>query len=1028
MSLKLADALVFLGTEDSGLKKGFDSAKEQTKTWAGGMGTIVQGALIGVGQAITSGIIGLGKQAMGAAGDSIKNASDMNETVSKVNTLFGNASPDIQKWSEGSAKAMGLSKTAALDAVGSIGNMFMQLGAGKEDAAKAGEGMTQLSADIASFHNVAGGTPEVLEAIQAGFRGEYDSLQRFIPTISAATVEQEALSETHKTSAKDLTALEKAYAVQAIVMRDAGAATGDFARTSGGLANQQRISEAQMTNLSATIGKSLLPVVTSLQTGFNTLLNGAMPGITSFIDEHVAPTMVTLGEKIGNITTLLGNGDFAGAWGVVTELFGNIIKYVEENLPTWIAKVGEWGAAAWQWIVDVTPTVLTKLGDWAGALWGWVTDNAPSWGTKLGEFASNTWRWLVDDVIPAVSQKLGDWGGALWGWVKDNAPTWAIKLGAFATSSWNWLTNDVIPVVATKLNEWGSALWSWVANNAPAWATKLSEFGTNTWTWLANDVIPAVGTKLGGWITALGNWALDNAPAWASKLGEFAFKSWDWLTGTVIPAVATKLGEWGTAIFNWVLDNAGTWGDKLNIWAGKSWDWLANEVIPKVAERLGEWGTALWQWIADNAPTWGTKLAQFGLKAWNWLTGTDGVVSKVVTKLGEWATALYSWATDPANLSAWGTKLKGWGTAIWDWLTGSDGAVSKVGDKLGEWSKKLYQWAVDNLPVWIAKFEAWSKAAWQWIIDSKDKLGEKLGIWWTALKAWLDEKLPVFQKQMEGWAATLGDWVKDGTPKATNQLGDWWVAVSSFFVEKIPDFAVGLVQWTTKLVEWIGKAIPDALDAIGDFTGKLVTWITSPHKGKGQVTEGLKTWIDAFVDWVSGPNGLITRLIPEWEKLGGAVIDAIVNIATAITGAKDRITTQFGAVLAFVGEAIVNGIKSGIDSASGGLLTKMSDLATQALNAAKTTLGIQSPSKRAGKEVGIPFAQGIGVGFESAMPSLIAKIRGQMDVLMNGAGNVMSSLSNVTNNNISLNLQGSGYAPTDALAAVQLLNMHYRNA
>ena len=187
-------------------------------------------------------------------------ASSLNETVNKSDTIFGANAAEIRKWSESSATALGMSKQAALENAATLGNMFKQLGAGGDTATRSSQQMIKLATDLASFHNVAGGATQVLEGMQAAFRGEYDSLQRYIPTIKAASVEQQALAMTGKESTKELTDLEKALAAQAIMMRDAGDAVGDFAKTSGDLANQERILEAQIKDAEAAIGQGLLPV------------------------------------------------------------------------------------------------------------------------------------------------------------------------------------------------------------------------------------------------------------------------------------------------------------------------------------------------------------------------------------------------------------------------------------------------------------------------------------------------------------------------------------------------------------------------------------------------------------------------------------------------------------------------------------------------------------------------------------------------------------------------------------------------
>src|SRR5262245_9789338 len=157
---------------------------------------------------------------------------------------------------------MGLSRQEALASAASFGDMFLQLKLGRPQAVDMSKSMVQLAADFASFHNAD--ITEVIEAQSSAFRGEYDALQRFIPNISAARVEQVALAESHKKTAKELTAAEKAQAVYSIMLKDGARATGDFARTSNGAANQQRILRAQIDDMKASIGQALIGPFTTV--------------------------------------------------------------------------------------------------------------------------------------------------------------------------------------------------------------------------------------------------------------------------------------------------------------------------------------------------------------------------------------------------------------------------------------------------------------------------------------------------------------------------------------------------------------------------------------------------------------------------------------------------------------------------------------------------------------------------------------------------------------------------------------------
>ena len=123
---------------------------------------------------------------------SITLARDFNEIQSKSNTIFGESAAAINAWSKTASTSFGQSRAQALDAASSFGNMFSQLGIGSQTAADMSVKMTELASDFASFHNAD--ITEVLTAQQAAFRGEYDALQKFVPTINAAAVQTEALA------------------------------------------------------------------------------------------------------------------------------------------------------------------------------------------------------------------------------------------------------------------------------------------------------------------------------------------------------------------------------------------------------------------------------------------------------------------------------------------------------------------------------------------------------------------------------------------------------------------------------------------------------------------------------------------------------------------------------------------------------------------------------------------------------------------------------------------------------------------
>ncbi len=284
---------------------------------------------------VGSGLVGFGSVAAAGLGKAALAASDLNETVSKSNTIFGSSAQGVERFAE-SAQDIGLSKQAALDAASGFGNLFTQVGLSTDSAADMSIQMTQLASDFASFHNAD--ITEVLAAQQAAFRGEYDAVQRFVPTINAAAVQQRALADTSKDSAAALTEGEKAAATYALILEGAGSATGDFERTSDSAANKQRKLAASFDNLVASIGQGALPVLEGL-------VDAGTAGIGAFSGLDDAT-----GGLLGKVATI-GTVSALGVGGL-SLLVGQVIKMrttladAAASAGNLIGRVGGLGSAA----------------------------------------------------------------------------------------------------------------------------------------------------------------------------------------------------------------------------------------------------------------------------------------------------------------------------------------------------------------------------------------------------------------------------------------------------------------------------------------------------------------------------------------------------------------------------------------------------------------------------------------------------------------------------------------------------------
>lgn len=208
----------------------------------------------------------------GGAKFAIKAASDLSEEINKTKVVFRGSEAGVLAWSKTASNSFGQSRQQALEAAGVFGNMLVPMGFARDRAAQMSKRMVMLASDMASFNNAS--PSDTLDAIRAGLAGESEPLRRFGVFLNDARLKQQALSMGLYTGKGNLDANAKAAATYALILKDTKDAQGDFARTSGGLANMQRTLKAQFTDLAAELGGLLLPEVQKGTAGLLSFVKG----------------------------------------------------------------------------------------------------------------------------------------------------------------------------------------------------------------------------------------------------------------------------------------------------------------------------------------------------------------------------------------------------------------------------------------------------------------------------------------------------------------------------------------------------------------------------------------------------------------------------------------------------------------------------------------------------------------------------------------------------------------------------------
>jgi hypothetical protein len=343
-------------------------------------------------------------------GAALNAASDLSESMNKVDVVFGKSAKVIQEWSKDSATAMGISRNEALQGAGTFGNLFTAMEIGQKPAADMSQGLVQLASDLASFNNAD--PTEVLDALRSGLVGETEPLRRFGVQLSAARVEQEALNMGLAKSGEELTAAQKAQASYAIILRDTEKAQGDFARTSDGVANQQRIAAAQFKDTAATLGNNLLPIgqkvlgwATALTERFNELSPGTQKLV--LVLAGLAAVAGPVVAAIGGISTAVG---FLAANPIVllvAAVVGLTVLIIKnwDKIRDWTEKtfgaIAEWMSATWTSIKDGTARIV-------GGMLGWLTDKLASFVDFFFNFAGKllTGAEKAFGWIPGIGDKI----------------------------------------------------------------------------------------------------------------------------------------------------------------------------------------------------------------------------------------------------------------------------------------------------------------------------------------------------------------------------------------------------------------------------------------------------------------------------------------------------------------------------------------------------------------------------------------------------------------------------------------------
>lgn len=274
-------------------------------------------------------------------------------------------------------------------------------------------------------------------------------------------------------------------------------------------------------------------------------------------------------------------------------------------------------------------------------------------------------------------------------------------------------------------------------------------------------------------------------------------------------------------------------------------------------------------------------------------------------------------------------------------------------------------WLVFNFDVVVAFFQGvWNDALIRvggafaalgaWFVA----VGDGIATWWSGLWSGIGNALGA------AWA-----WF-------TGLITSNFLAVVAFFV----GVGATISAWWSGLWAGIGNALGAAW---AWYRGLLVGAIVGILSYLSSAGSRISSW------WSSLWSGIGSFLGGVWAGIKSTVsssIEGVVGYFTSMPGKIIGALGNAGSLLASVGRNIVEGLGRGITNGISGLLSIIKGMGTSILNAAKSILGIKSPSTVFEHQVGEMIPAGAGRGVVKGKPALARIIEGMVEMPTGTAG------------------------------------------
>lgn len=224
---------------------------------------------------------------------------------------------------------------------------------------------------------------------------------------------------------------------------------------------------------------------------------------------------------------------------------------------------------------------------------------------------------------------------------------------------------------------------------------------------------------------------------------------------------------------------------------------------------------------------------------------------------------------------------------------------------------------------------------------------------------------------IKGWLLAAWNWIKDAAATVWGAIKqffiDWWPVILGVFTG-----GIGLLVFLViKYWDQIKQFTIDVWNSIRDFFVNL--WLSVLGAITGFLARFWQLISDGFANARNTIVNWINNVIFFFQQLPGNILSALGNFGNLLVGA---------------GRDLIMGMVNGVKQMAGNIANAAKEVVSGAIRAAKSALGISSPSK-----VFFEIGTDTGQGYINALDAKEAEVRRSMQLMATGGLNLTSPTS-----------------------------------